>query len=351
MAQTRTADVLNHIQKIWSKRLFVQAVHKTFWHRWQGPEDSGMPIVVKTELEKEPGDEIKFDIRLALSGTGATGDTALLEGNEEALKFRQTKVTVESLQHAVRWSKKSKILITHAMRREALAGLRVWLAEQLDTAIFNEITGGTGASLSEANLPTSMKYFAGDATSVGTVADTDASGRLKLNDISNIRALAKASTKIEPIRLENGEEIYGLVLHDYAALALKKDAQYQQANREARERGRTNPLFTGALAEWDGVVMFASPRVRTANDGASSITVARNVLFGANMLSKAWAYYPDWTEQEFSYGQEIGVATFCIHGQKLNVFDLNATETTGDSTDDTAIGAMLLYSAAVAPTA
>lgn len=350
MATLVSADVAAQIQSIWSKRLFVQATKRTFWGRFEGPEGSGMPIVRKVDLEKEPGDTIKMDARLALVGAGQTGDAVLLEGNEEKMKFRQTTVTVNSLQHAVRWSKKAKIQITHNLRNEALGGLRVWVAANLDDKMFAEISGATGANVLEASLPTTMKYWCGTATSNATVDDTDAAGRLKLNDISKAKALAKSSIMIEPLGLDNGEEVYGLVLHDYAALALKMDAQFQQAQREARERGRDNPLFTGALGIWDNVILYASPRVVTASDGVGSISVARNVLFGANMVSRAWAYMPDWTEQEFSYGQEIGVATFMIFGQKLNIFDLTAAGGAA-AADCTAIGGMLVYSSAVAPTA
>jgi hypothetical protein len=45
------------------------------------------------------------------------------------------------------------------------------------------------------------------------------------------------------------------------------------------------------------------------------------------------------------------VATFVILGHKLVVFDLNAVETGGSTTDDTAIGAMIVYSNASAPSA
>jgi len=351
MAVTRYADVQNQVPDIWAKDLYAQAEHMTFWHRFEGPPGSSMPIIRRDDLEKDPGDVVKLDIVLALTGAGQTGDTVLLEGNEEALKFRQVSITVESLQHAVRWGKKASILNVHDLRQTSLGQLQKWLAGKLDDAIFNEVSGGPGASITEANLPTSMKWFAGSATSVGTVADTDAGGRLKLSDISDIKAYAKTQNKIEPIRVSDGGEVYGLVLHEYAALALKKDAQWQQAQREAMARGADNPLFTGALGMWDNVILYTSPRVRTANDGSGGIAVARNVFFGAQAVAKAYAYYPDWTEQEFSYGQESGVATYLIVGHKLIVFDLNASETTGTTTDDTAIGAMILYSSAVAPSA
>lgn len=351
MAVTKQADVLNHIPTLWASDLFAQAENLTFWHRFEGPEGSSMPIIRRDDLTAQAGDTVKLDVILALTGAGATGDTALLDGNEEKLALRQVSFTVASLQHAVRWSKLGKILINHDMRSMALMQLRKWLAGKLDDQIFAELAGTTGATLSLANQPTTMKWFAGSATAVGEVADTDAAGRLKLNDISDIKAYAVTANKIEPLRMENGEELYMLVLHPYAALALKKDSQFQQAQRDARERSATNPLFTGALGMWDNVVLYQSPRIKTAGDGAGSISVARNAFLGAQAVARAYCYYPDWTEQYFSYGQEQGIATFTVIGKRLITFDMNAVETTGDSTDDTAIGAMTLFSSAVAPVA
>jgi N4-gp56 family major capsid protein len=354
MAVLRFADVLNQTPELWSAKLYTQAERRTFWYRHTGPAGSGMPIVRDESLLAEPGDTVHIDIALSLTGAGMSGDTALLEGNEEAAKLRQIDVGVESFQHAVRWGKKPSILNIHNLRTVSLGQLRRWLAGKLDDMIFYEMTGGSFSNftptMTEANLPTTMKYFAGSATTAGTVADTDAAGRLKLDDIANVRALARTANQIEPIGMIDGEELYGMVLHDYAALALEKDASWQQAQREAQIRGAGNPLFTGALGMWDGVVLYRSPRVRTAADGASSISVARNIFFGAEACARVWAYTPDWTEQEFSYGQESGVATYMILGHRLISFDLNATAT-GATTDDTAVGAMVVYSSAVAPTA
>jgi N4-gp56 family major capsid protein len=355
MAVTRKADVANQIPQLWSKDLYAQAEDLTFWHRFEGGEGSSMPLIRKDDLEKAAGDTIKVDITLALTGAGATGDTALLEGNEEKVNFRQFSFSVDSLQHAVRASKLSTILINHDMRSVALNQLKKWLAGRLDNRVFATFTGetinGFVPSLTAANLPTTMKWYAGSATSVATVDNTDAAGRIKLNDISDIKSYAITNNKIEPLRMSDGEEVYGLVLHPYAALALKKDTQYQQAQRDARERGAGNPLFTGALGMWDNVILYSSARVPTAADGVGSISVARNIFFGAQAQVRGYAYYPDWTEEEFSYGQEWGIATFAVLGQRLVVFDLNATETTGSTTDDTAVGSMILYSSAVAPSA
>lgn len=346
MSVTRKADVSSQIPSLWSTRLYSQAENLTFWQRFEGPEGSSMPLIRKDEFERQPGDTVKFDIVMALTGAGSTGDTTLTEGNEEKVLFRQQSMPLTALKHGVRWSFLSELLITHDMRVTALNQLRKWLAGKIDDRIFAEFVGSGNAT-----LPTTAKWFAGSATAIGGIADSDAGGRLKLNDISDIKAYAMANNKIEPLRLENGEEIYGMVLHPYAALALKKDSSYQQAQREAQVRGADNPLFTGAIGMWDGVVLYQSNRVTTATDGAGSVRVARNIFFGAQAMVRGYSLYPSWVESEFSYAEEMGIATRCVLGERLVTFDLNASETTGDATDDTAVGAMILYSAAVAPTA
>lgn len=351
MAQTRKADVLAQIQKVWGDKLFYQAERKTFFNKFEGGPGSDAPLVRMDDLEKNVGDTVFIDIALALTGAGQTGDTTLLEGNEEAVKFRQISVTVDSLQHAVRWSKLGKVLINKDMRTVALNLLRKHLAARLDDQIFNEASGGAGATIAEANLPTTMKWFAGAATSIVTVTSAMTP---TLNDISEIKAYAVTNNLIEPLGMgesDEGEELYMLVLHPYSALGLKKDTNFQQAKRDALERGKENALFRGTIGVWDNVLLYQSARVRTANDGATGATVARNLFLGAQGIARAFAYFPDWTEQYFSYGQEQGVAYWGVVGKRLVVFDLNAAETTGTTADDTAIGAMILYAAAPAPVA
>jgi N4-gp56 family major capsid protein len=349
MAVGRRAGYAASIPALWAADLFSAAEDLTFWHNMEGPVGSSMPILRRDDLTQQAGDTIKFDIVLPLTGTGLTGDLAgaLLEGNEEALAFRQIAVTVDSLQHAVRWSKLGKILIDHDMRSTALNQLRKWLAGKLDTAIFNELAGYGGTT-----MPTANQWFAGTATSRNTLADTSGGGRLQLTDITELKAYAQSALRIEPLRTENGNEYFGMVVHPYTAMSLKRDdAKWAQAQREAGIDGPGNPIFTGAAGMWDGVIIYVNNRVpRSVNTAGTPIQVSDNIFFGAQALSRGYAYYPDWTEEYFSYGQEQGVATYCVYGNKLNAFDLTSGGGAAASAY-TAIGSMVVSAAAVAPTA
>ena len=347
MAVGRVADYGAQQAEIWADGLFSQAENLTFFQGMEGEPGSSMPIIRRDEFGKQAGDTIRTDIVLALTGAGLTGDSAasLLEGNEEALKFRQTTFTVDSLQHAVRWTKLVDKTIRHDMRVTAQNQLAKWLAGKLDSQIFTELTGGGTV------MPTKNTWAAGTATTRDTVADTNAGGRLTLDTLTEAKAYAQVELKIEPVKMDDdGNEYFVLVAHPYTIMSLKRDdTKWAQAQREAQVRGDDNPLFTGAVGIWDGVIIRSSNRVpRSNNANTPAIAVANNVFLGAQALSRGYGSYPDWTEELFSYGQEAGIATWTLVGNKLNVFDLTAAGGAA-AADLTAIGSMVVWASAVAP--
>lgn len=351
MAVGRSADYAAQIPTLWSMRLLAQAENLTFWHNMEGVPGSGMPIIRLDELGKQAGDTIKFDMVLALTGTGLTGDGpgSNLEGNEEQLKLRQTSAALSQFQHAVRWTDLADALITHNMRTTALNQLSNWLAEQYDARIFAEFTGNLNPQTGVAGttVPDANKWAAGTASSRATVADTNAGGRMTLATITELKAYARSALKMAPLKMEDGQEYFGLVMHPYTAMQLKEfDTSWAQAQRDARERSALNPVFTGALGIWDGVILYENNNVPRSTNG--SVQTSDNVFFGAQGLSRGYGFYPKWTEEEFSYGQEIGIAARVLMTEKLNVFDLTSAGGAAASAL-TAVGAMVVYASAVAP--
>ena len=339
MSVTRLADVADQVPEIWAKDLYAQAEKLTFWHRYEGPSGSSMPLVRRDDLEKQPGDTVRLDIILALTGSGLTGSTSngLLDGNEEKMKYRQTSFTVDALRHGVRWEKLGKILINHEMRGSALQQLRKWLAGKLDDAVFDELSGAGDTVIPYKNILVANTTTTLDIGSASIDDDdVEAGNFLTLDLITAAKAYAKVELQMEPVRMENGEELYFLLAHDYVIAELKKTSAWQQAQRDARERGAGNPLFTGAVGMWDNVVILSSDRVKRAANG-TSVQVATNLLLGAQACARGYAYYPDWTEQYFSYGEEQGIGTYTVLGEKAIVFDLTSAGGAAD-VDKTAIG-------------
>lgn len=341
MATTLFTDVDDSVPKIWSSFLRAEAQNLTFWNRFEGPEGSSMPVIRKDELTSKAGDTIYTDLVLALTGAGVSGDTNLLVGNEEKLKFRQNSFTVSEVANAAEWSEYAQKHNIHDLRNTSLRQLAKWLADRLDDDLFAEFTGDGNVALPTANV-----YLAG---ANATIAGVDTADIPTLDEISEVKSYAQTDLRIEPMRLDNGDEFFGMVLHPKAALALRQATDFKQANREAFNGTGygTNPLFRGSIGQWDGVIFYVNNNVPIASDGTGNIPVARNIFFGAQAVSRGFSMYPNWREGEKDYGRFGAVATVCYKGEALNVFDFSAA---GDNSAKRAIGSLVYYSAVKTPT-
>ena len=86
-----------------------------------------------------------------------------------------------------------------------------------------------------------------------------------------------------------------------------------------------NPIFTGALGEYNGVVLQESYRLPVISTGGASST-GRAVLCGAQ--AGLFAFGRDqsptrmsWTEELFDYGNQLGVSAGLVGGMKKTLFN------------------------------
>ncbi len=98
-----------------------------------------------------------------------------------------------------------------------------------------------------------------------------------------------------------------------------------------------NPIYTGALGEYNGVVLHASARLPNFTTSSQAAAVIRSVLCGAQATGMAFGrgHSPeryDWVEDYFDYENQFGVAAGCISGLKKLVFNGNDFATISVST-------------------
>ena len=124
-----------------------------------------------------------------------------------------------------------------------------------------------------------------------------------------------------------------MFLHDYQVTDLRittSSGQWLDIQKAAMAGATSSksPIFTGALGEYNGVVLHKANRVTTGVNGASGAqitTVRRAVLCGAQ--AAVFAYGGDggqemtWVEEEFDYENQLGVASAMISGLKKTVFN------------------------------
>lgn len=325
--------------KQWARKLFVDALKETHVGRFTGKGSNSL-VQIKDETQKAAGDRITVGLRVQLSGDGVSGDTTL-EGQEEALTTYSDNVFIDQLRHAVRTGgRMSEQRVPFSVRDESKLALQDWLSNRIDTAFFNQIAGNTGQADtkytgSQATIAPSATsgntrhIFADDETTENSLSSASASGNFQLTLIDKAISVAKtASPTIRPIKI-NGKDHYVCFLHPWQVYSLRTDATANRVTwydtQKARIQGgeMDNPIFNGALGEYNGVILHENTRVPTA----PSITSVRRAIF-CGAQAAAIAYGRDnsednmtWVEEMFDYGNQLGVSAGLIWGLKKMQFN------------------------------
>ena len=334
----------------WSAVLFKEALADMYLSKFIGKDDKSI-IQTKSDLEKEQGDKINFALRMKLQGAGQTGDSNL-EGNEEALVFHNFPVKIDLRGHSVKAAGKMTMKRTKFdIKNEAKNALADWMSEILDKDLIYALSGlANPVGTIAVNSPsTNRKWYGGQSTG-GVVTAVANDAAINSNTahlfgtevISTIKRKAELSTpKIRPVNVA-GKEYFVCYVHPYQAKALRAESAWQQAQREAMPSAKDNPIFSGALGMWDGVVIqkydsietrSATQVFETGDAVAAGMNVARALFCGAQAGVIAYGQYPGWYEKMFQYGRVPGVATDVIYGVAKTEFN---NEDFGVITIDTA---------------
>lgn len=323
--------------KLWSKKLFQEALKATWASKFMGSETDSV-IQIKGETGKGAGDQVTFGLRMQLSGAGVQGD-GTLEGNEEALTTYSDALIINQLRHAVRSAgKMSEQRVPFSVREEAKAGLRDWWANRIDTWFFNQVCGYTPQT--DTKYTGNQAVTAPDsdhrvfATGSADESQTTTSHVFTLQMID--KCVEKARTLTVPIRpiMVNGEEKYVMFLHPYQVYDLRASTAAAgswtdiQKAAMAGQKSSNNPIFTGALGEYNGVILHESTRVSqgvNSSTGAAITTVRRGVFCGAQAAvigyGKDSSGEMSWVEELFDYGNQLGVSAGMIGGLKKTRFN------------------------------
>lgn len=341
--------------KLWSAKFAKEVEKKTYFGRFMGEGEDNI-IQVKTETSKAPGDKITCGLVMSLTGDGVTEGGAL-EGNEESLTTYDDSIFINELRHAVRVRNQGTIdqqRVPENLRSIARNRLAQWYAMRMDTVMFLHLCGYTGGTYTLDNstvdiskavwngnntitAPTSGRHIFADGNSndQSLTSATDDRFILELIDEAVLEAKT-ASPYISPLNI-NGEDKYVMFLHPSQVKDLRTDAstsritwyQTQRARIEGGQ-GMDNPIFSGALGEYNGVILHEAFRIPNGVNSSNSARVAntkRAVLCGKQSGMVAYGRRSNgstkyrWTEELFDYEHELGVGLECVWGIKKSVFN------------------------------
>ncbi len=326
--------------KIWGKKMMKQALGQTlFFKKFLGKDDNAI-LYWATELEKDHGDEVKYDLLLELGGDGVTGSNEL-EGNEESLDFQQDEIKIEQLRHATGRTLMSSQRSVHDLREASTWALARWWARIWESYMFRYLGGDITINHAQTGTVYDANHvvYAGSASSEGGLTTSD---RFTLPMIDY--AIEKAKTQAQrmmPVNID-GNQYYVLVLHPYSVTDLKLNvggatsAKWLEIQRDANVRGSKNPIFNGAIGIYNKTIIYESPDIfKSATAGDASGEVRRNVFLAARAgcFAMGNAYdkmdqkkmgkdnFINWYEYTRDAGDKRYVKAGSVFGIKKTVFD------------------------------
>jgi N4-gp56 family major capsid protein len=223
--------------------------------------------------------------------------------------------------------------IPWSIREEAMMGLSDWWANRMDTAFFNQMCSYTPANdprftgmNAVAPVSAGHQFWPNAKANDQSLAAGD---EMTLGLIDQMVAMAKLMTPvIRPIKI-NGDDRYVMVIHTNQVTELRTNTatgQWLDIQKAIVSGGdiTNNPIMTGALGMYNGVVLHESTRITPGVNSSTGVTVPhtrRAVLLGAQAgaiafgRGQSWDSF-DWNEELFDYGNKLGVEAGLIHGLK-----------------------------------
>jgi N4-gp56 family major capsid protein len=326
---------------VWSKMLATEAIRDSYIGRFTGKGKDSL-IVEMDDLKKGPGDNITHGLRVQLQGDGILGD-ATAEGNEEAMQYYDDKIVVNQLRHSVRSKgKMSEQRVPYNIRSDARMALKDWWTDRMDASFFNQICGNTAATdvrytgNNAAIVPSTNRHiWQGGQSNDQSLTSSDLFD-ITLIDVARERAETASVANgtgplIRPIMV-GGEKHYVMFLHDYQVTSLRTSTstgQWLDIQKSVGGRSKDNPIFTGALGMYNGVVLHRAARVTTGCNSSTPTTAVANtrraVLCGAQAAGIAFGSDNgvtrfSWKEKLFDYENQLGVLAGSIFGLKKSKF-------------------------------
>lgn len=303
-------------------------------------------IQLKPQTQKSAGDKITIGLRARLQGDGLS-ESDVAEGNGEGLSIYSDAFYINELGHVVGVKSGNTIdaqRVPFDLREEAKEALAMWWADRLSYWFFNQVCGNTAQTntkytgMNAALAPTAnRKCFAGTSGSVTADEGLNSSYPMTLDLIDRAVTIARVGDtqqRVRPIKV-GGQEKYVVYLHPYQVRDLRTNTssgQWLDITKFALSGGTnqsSNPIYTGALGEYNGCILRQSQDVATgvnSSSGAAITTVRRAVLLGAQAAVIAYGRKGNsanryrWNEELLDHKRKLEVSAWAVAGMKKTVW-------------------------------
>jgi len=354
MAYTEVLTTHDLTAEQWETGIAAEYLQQLWWAHVMG-ESSDMPIQVKMDLNKKPGDAITVGIRSQLKGGHVTGRNKGT-GNEGRVDFYGQRFVIDNDRQVV---KVEDVPMTQKrVPWDVLMQVREALVDQSKQQLENDIMTAM-ADTTAGRVRGRYLYGAVDsnwsgthATALTAVDNTNDQLTTSISDIAKRKALipVNATAKIRPMKVQVGQsfqEWFISVHHPYSIRDLiTGDAAWKNAQLNVPPIATNNQhvLYTGASfkGSWNGVLMYEWDRVPLV---ASTIQVGHGLLLGAQAGAVVWGQTSKFSEDtEQDLGHDYVAELHEIRGIGKVVY--NRLSVSGETNEDN--GVVHIFSAAVA---
>jgi len=309
------------VKKMWDEMRFREVRKAMVIGSLMGPS-SDYAIYEKSNIKKGEGDAITFTIFPRQEADVITGSSGLsLEGKEGKIKYFTDQVTLEEYKLGFRYKCG---LDEHrpwfSVSEENAIGLNQVSSEVMDDLWFEKMLDAPSAV-----------YYGGGKANAAALTNAD---KLTPAYIRRLSAMASAGfpnfatslnarttypfQKIKAL----GKGWYILYVHPYALYDIKNNAEYQGYLKEALARSNDNPIFSGAVAIIDNVVVKEHENIPIASNG--TVFYCKGIFMGAGSSIWAWGQKPVTVDKSFGYDEERGIARKFIAGIKKTKFQFTS---------------------------
>jgi N4-gp56 family major capsid protein len=325
MANTSIATSHGLTVEQWNAQLFKIYQEGTFFGRFKGVDNKSV-VRVQRDLQKAPGDAVTFGFSNSIRGTaGVTGNTPLegtigtgsdaaYQSNSEAMTYNYQRVVIDQVRQQIKIvGKMDEKRVAFSMRNDARSQLTDWLSYDEDQAIFT--------ALNACDLVLSA-HITGTGLTYDAIVDMKKEAMFPtFGNIDATEGSEKTTRKIEPIKVEGGEEYFILGVNPSDAAAFRKSTDFKTFNQNAGLRGSSNAIFTGSLGTFNNVVIHEH----------SSFAAGTPVLMGANAVLLAYGQEIMYGEDMFDYDNQVGFMIGQIRGVALAKHDGTTDNASGSS--------------------
>ncbi len=266
----------------YSKTITKEVTKKSKVKPFIATSENDTTSIVKVALKTaEMGSVVGVEMEDSLIESGAVGNVDFSASGEELKNIKQF-IKIDRFQHKV---PSTQSIITQrkadSFKSSAKTRLANWGTMKFDKIFFSAMSADC------TNIVVSGHHTDADTTNLAkadvlTTADVE---KAKRRALLGVDSQGKGVPPLIPVKTSQEEnmgyyeevEYFVMFVGTNTARNIKNDANWDAARKDALERGKTNPIFSGALGFWDGVLLLD---VKTDTDRQSGVLTSKSKFVG-----------------------------------------------------------------------